>query len=410
MACDPPALLRYARPVPTASSSSRVAIVGAGIFGVTAALTLARRGHRVTLLDPGPLPHPLAESTDVSKAIRLDYGADEAYTALAEQALEGWRRWNAAWPAPLFHEVGVMFLCRKPMEPGGFEHESFTLLERRGHRLERLDAGRISAGFPAFRPGVYVDGYFNPAGGHAESGKVVSALLDEAAAAGVHIAAGQEVLRLEERGERVTGVTLASGATIAADQVVVAAGAWTPQLVPSLAGHLRSVGQPVFLLAPADPAPYEAARLPVFSADISRTGYYGFPVTREGVVKIANHGVGRLVPPGSSQRVVSEEEELRLRELLRESLPGLADAPIARSRLCVYCDTWDEHLWIAPDPERAGLVVAGGGSGHAFKFAPVLGDMIADALEGAPHPALSRFRWRPEIRPPHGEEPSRHHG
>lgn len=396
--------------MPPVPSSSCVAIVGAGIFGVTAALTLARRGHRVTLLDPGPLPHPLAESTDVSKAIRLDYGADEAYTALAEQALEGWRRWNAAWPAPLFHEGGVLFLCRMPMEPGGFEHESFTLLERRGHRLERLDAARISARFPAFRPGVYVDGYFNPAGGHAESATVVSALLDDAVAAGALVAAGQQALRLEERGARVTGVTLASGATIAADQVVVAAGAWTPQLVPSLAEHLRPVGQPVFLLAPADPAPFEAARFPVLSADISRTGYYGFPVTREGLVKIANHGVGRAAHPGSSQRAVSAEEEPRLREFLRESLPGLADAPVARSRLCLYSDTWDEHLWIARDPERAGLVVAGGGSGHAFKFAPILGDMIADALEGAHHPALARFRWRPEIRPPRGEEPSRHHG
>src|SRR5580700_1274691 len=98
---------------------SRVAVVGAGVFGVTAALALARRGHRVSIFDPGPLPHPLAESTDISKVVRLDYGPDDAYLDLMEEALDGWRRWNEAWAAPLFHETGVVFLSRAPMEPGG---------------------------------------------------------------------------------------------------------------------------------------------------------------------------------------------------------------------------------------------------------------------------------------------------
>src|SRR6266540_5881243 len=169
---------------------SRVIIVGAGINGVTAAIELKRRGHEVTLVDPGPLPHPLAESTDISKIVRLDYGADEEYTALAERALDGWRRWNRAWPAPLFHEAGVAFLSRGPMRPGGFEHESFALLTRRGHRLERLDAAAIARRFPAYRPGALVDGYYNPQGGWAEASAVVERLLAEASAAGVAVRGG----------------------------------------------------------------------------------------------------------------------------------------------------------------------------------------------------------------------------
>ena len=69
----------------------RVLIAGAGVFGVTAAIELRKRGHPVMLVDPGPLPHPLAASTDISKVVRLEYGADEPYTALAERAVEGWR-------------------------------------------------------------------------------------------------------------------------------------------------------------------------------------------------------------------------------------------------------------------------------------------------------------------------------
>ncbi len=76
---------------------SHTIVVGAGIFGVTAALELRARGHRVSLLDPGPLPHPLAASTDISKVIRMEYGPDEIYTELMEQARDGWLAWNQQW-------------------------------------------------------------------------------------------------------------------------------------------------------------------------------------------------------------------------------------------------------------------------------------------------------------------------
>src|SRR6185295_760342 len=135
--------------------------------------------------DPGPIPHPLAESTDISKVVRMDYGADADYTALGEAALAGWRAWNARWP--LFHDTGVTFLSRDTMAPGGFEHDSFALLTARGHPLERLDARAIATRFPAYREGALVDGYFNPHGGWAESGAVVARLAEAARRAGVII-------------------------------------------------------------------------------------------------------------------------------------------------------------------------------------------------------------------------------
>ena len=92
----------------------RVLVIGGGIFGITAALELHARACDVTVVDPGPLPHPLAESTDISKIVRCDYGADEDYTLLGERALDGWRRWNATWRTARFHETGVMFLTRTP--------------------------------------------------------------------------------------------------------------------------------------------------------------------------------------------------------------------------------------------------------------------------------------------------------
>src|ERR1044071_7520270 len=99
----------------------KVIVVGAGVNGVTAAIELKKRGHEVILVDPGPLPHPLAASTDISKAVRATYGADEDYTEMAERSIKLWRQWNVEFGTKLFHEVGGMFVRRRNMEPGDFE-------------------------------------------------------------------------------------------------------------------------------------------------------------------------------------------------------------------------------------------------------------------------------------------------
>ncbi len=370
-------------------------VVGGGVFGLTTAIELAARGHAVTLLDPGPLPHPLAESTDISKVVRIDYGADVDYTALGEAAIAGWKEWNAAWPRKLFHETGVTFLSRTQMEPGGFEHDTYELLTSRGHALSRLNAADIQAWFPAYRPGVLVDGYFNPVGGWAESGAVIGKLASEARASGVTLTTGRTVECVTDDGVEAIGPG-DKAEKHPAELVVLCAGAWVPRLLPELARSIEPIGQPVFHLRPNDRSLFEAARFPVFGADISKTGYYGFPITADGIVKIANHGAGEH-GLNEGDLAVGPDQEAALRMFLRTVIPPLADAPIVHRRVCVYGDTRDGHFWIARHPTRPNLCVATGGSGHAFKFAPVLGALIADIALGIGHPLAHKFRWRPDL-------------
>src|SRR6185436_9542222 len=129
---------------------SKVIVVGAGINGVTAAIELKKRGYEVALVDPGPLPHPLAASTDISKAVRAAYGADEDYTALAERSIKLWHTWNEEFGTQLYHEVGVMFVCRRKMKTGDFEYESLKLLEKRGLTLARMAMPQLWKRFPAW--------------------------------------------------------------------------------------------------------------------------------------------------------------------------------------------------------------------------------------------------------------------
>ena len=376
-----------------------VIIIGAGIFGITAALELRHRGWRVHLLDPGPVPHPQAESTVMNSMVRLDYRLDEDYMSLAETSLDGWREWNRIWPEALFHETGMLIIRRSPMVSAGFEYESYQTLLKRGHKPVRLNSEDIAERFPAWKPGKYVDGYFNPEGGYVEGSRAVMQLLKMAKTEGVALHEGQSFARFLEDGSRVAGVVTSDGSEFKGEKVIVAAGAWIPSILPALAPNFRINGMPVFYLRPQNKDQFQPQLFPVFTADISASGYYGYPIhPREGVVMIARQGRGRAIDP-SGERIVTQGETDFLRFFLAETFPALLDATIVFTNFCVYSETWDGHLWIAADPDRDGVVIATG-AGHAFKFAPVLGGIIADAAEGRDQPLLHKFRWRPEIRSP----------
>ena len=393
-------------------SLSDVLVVGGGVFGMASALELRARGHQVTLLESGPIPQPLAASTDIAKVVRVEYGGDQEYTMLAERARQGWLRWNAEmFDEPLYHEVGLLKLTRGPMSPGSYEYENYRSLLARGYKLERLTQSDIARRFPAWNSELYVDGYLNPKGGYVESGRVVEQLARSAAAAGVVFHIGQTVVGLETGGGRVIGVRTREGVTFRAGDVLVACGAWTPVLVPELAAVMRPIGQPIFHVVPRDPSIFEPPYFYVFSADSARTGWYGFPLLpRAGVVKIAHHGRGWPVDPVHDARTVPTSYVERFRAFLAETFPPLVDSEIVHTRCCLYCDTPDEHFWIARDPTRPGLTVAAGDSGHAFKFAPILGGLVADALEGVHNGHLDRFRWRQIAGQTVGAEASRHRG
>jgi glycine/D-amino acid oxidase-like deaminating enzyme len=386
---------------------SKVIIVGAGINGVTAAIELKKRGHDVVLVDPGPLPHPLAASTDISKAVRAAYGADEGYTELAERSIKLWRDWNKEFGVELYHEVGVMFVRRRRMKPGDFEYESYKMLKQRGHRIQRMNSAQLWKRFPAWNLELFRDGVLELEAGYAESERVVAKLIERARSIGIKLRERLTFSYLDEGGGRMRGIVLQDGQRIRSDFVLMTVGAWTPYLLPFTRKFFRATGQPVFHLKPFNHDLFVPERFPVFGADICTTGYYGFPLNRDGIVKIANHGPGREMSPDSPNRNVTSEEEESLRRFLSSALPALADAPIVYTRVCMYCDTHDGNFWIARDPEREGLVIAAGDCGHGFKFAPVLGEIIADAVEEKSNPFLEKFRWRPEVRAGSGTDVAR---
>lgn len=373
--------------------ASNILIVGAGVFGASAALELALRSHSVTLVDPGPLPHPRASSTDISKVVRADYGKDLFYTRLARECITGWRSWNTESGQDLFHETGFLILAGQEMQPGGFEYDSCEVMRSLGQDVELMRGGRLREKFPAWTSNNYPDGYFNPNAGWAESANVVQWLLLRARDAGVVVREGETMQALLTSGSRVDGIRTDSGSELRGDAVIVAAGAWTPTLLPWMGDAVKCVGQPVYYFEPDNPERYLPDRFPPWAADIGNTGWYGFPVQPDGTMKIANHGTGIPADPRFESGVPVEMDSV-LRDFLENTFPELAGTPIKSRRLCFYCDSWDGDFWIDWDPDRPGLLVATGGSGHGFKFAPMMGTLIADRFEGKANEWASRFRWR----------------
>ncbi len=390
--------------------SSDFLIIGAGIYGITTALELNRRGHRVAVIDPGPIPHPLAASTDVSKVVRMEYGKDRQYAQMVDRSIDGFLAWNAEFGEALYHNTGVLMLTREPMQPGGYVYDSYHTLLDEGHALERMTSDELRRRFPAWNAERYVDGFYGPRGGYAESGRVVEELSKKAIREGVAVHPGQTAERFLGD-KKITGVRTREGETFEADHTLVAAGAWTHHLLPELQSVMRATGHPIFHLRPADPALFTPPNFTVFTADVANTGWYGFPLhPHAGIVKVANHGVGVPLHPEHDAREVYPSDIDHLRRFLADTFPALANAELVYTRRCLYNDTLDEHFWIDQHPEKPGLSVAAGGSGHGFKFGPVLGELIADVVEGKENAWAAKFRWRDLSATTHGEEASRYHG
>lgn len=372
-------------------------ILGAGIFGLSTALALQKKGYTVGVLNAGPIPDPLAASTDISKIIRMEYGSDVEYMSMAAQSMETWREWNTLFQDTLYHEVGFLLLAKEAMEPKQqtFEWLSYQNLLAQQYEPERISSSLLQERFPNFNASLYKDGFFHKIAGFAESGRALEVLANYASSLNIDIYPKEGATAFTKQNSRITGVKTQKARSFSAGHVIVCAGNFTPYLLPELQPYMRITGHPVFHLLPKHPEQFHADKFPVFAADISNSGWYGFPLhPREKVLKIASHTEGLELHPELDERVVGAEDISALRSFLKTAIPNLWDAPIVYTCRCCYTDTLDGHFWIDRHPSFNGLTVGSGGSGHGFKMGPVVGEMIAKVAEGTEHEWSDRYQWR----------------
>jgi sarcosine oxidase len=366
-----------------------VVVVGLGAVGGAALHQLARRGVKVAGIERFVPGHDRGSSHGESRIIRLGYFEHPSYVPLLRRTYALWRELEAASATKLLHLTGIA-----EIGPPGGTVVSGTLAASRMHGLphEMMDAAETMRRFPAFKiPSDYV-GVFQPDGGFIAIEPAISVMLSQAQAAGAEIRTSVEVLSIAQHGGGVRIET--TQGDIDARNVIVAAGPWIKQLLPDLPAPLRVTRQVMAWFQPLDPAPFVNGRFPVFLLESRHGVHYGFPPFVNGAVKIAKHyHRDELADPDGVDRTVSSSDEALIRPAIEEHIPA-ANGPIAAAQTCLYTMTPDHDFLIDRLPGARNIIVASPCSGHGFKFAPVVGEILADlTLSGGTRHDISRFRF-----------------
>jgi sarcosine oxidase len=375
----------------------RIVVVGAGVMGTWTALWLRRAGHAVTLVDRHGPGNQLGSSGDESRITRSSHGADRHYPVWQRRALGQWRDLERRAGTRLFERTGVVWLAN---EAQTFEAESYESLSALEIPVERWTTAELAARVPVLSPDGVPWALFEPDAGALFARPAVVAALDRFGAEGGEIVVGRVAPPAEAHGE-LRRVTLEDGVTLDADAFVFACGAWLPELFPEalrelIVPHRQDVVH--FAVPPGDDR-YAPARLPVW-IDFEGS-FYGFP-SFDGVgAKACPDWLGPIERPDDSVREVADSTIDASRTLLRTRFPGLADQPVVRRWTCFYEVTPDANFVIDRHPMLADTWIAGGGTGHAFKHGPVIGEYLAALVTGdseaaaALAPPDDRFTIRP---------------
>jgi glycine/D-amino acid oxidase-like deaminating enzyme len=369
----------------------RVTVVGAGVMGAWTALWLRRRGHQVTLVDRHGPGNRLGSSGDESRITRSSHGTDRHYPVWQRRALGHWRELERGTASPLFVESGVLWLASHAQT---FEAESFESLTALGIPAERWSHDDLAERVPVMNPTGVPWALFEPEAGALLARPAVMATIARFEAEGGAVVVGRveppDPLGRESGRGALDRVVLEDGTSIQADAFVFACGPWLPDLFPSALGELIVPHrQDVMHFAiPAGDARYGPESLPVW-IDFERS-FYGFPSFDAIGLKACPDWLGPVERPDESAREVAESAVAASRSVLRTRFPALADQPVVRSWTCFYEVTPDANFVIDRHPQLENAWIAGGGTGHAFKHGPVIGEYLA-ALVTRDAPATARL-------------------
>ncbi|MEA2784090.1 MAG: sarcosine oxidase [Candidatus Eremiobacteraeota bacterium] len=362
-------------------------VLGLGGMGSAVAAHAAARGMRVLGIERFGPAHARGSSHGDTRIIRQAYFESPDYVPLLRRAYALWDALEARTATTLRMQTGGLFVGRPetPVVAG-------TLASARQWELAHdvYDARELRRRYPATTPhddeiGVYeaiAGALFPEAGVHAH-------LLD-AAAAGAQLRFGTEATGWDA-GDGGVRVALDDGTHADAAKLAICAGPWFARVAPDAGIPLRIERNVQFWFAPNDRAAVVPERLPIWCCE--RAGqrmFYGFPDFGRGA-KVAHHGSGVDADPDALVRDVGDAEIAYVRAALASFVPA-ANGAFLRASACMYSNTPDEHFVIGAHPRQPRVVLAGGFSGHGYKFAPVVGEIVAALLAGAaPGFALELF-------------------
>ncbi len=368
-------------------------VIGLGALGSSACFHLARRGARVLGLEQFGIPHALGSHHGDSRMIRLCYAEHPDYVPLLRRAYDLWQELEQLSRRRLLQITGGVYIGAP-----GSRFVGGARASAEEHRLphEMLDFGALSRRWPQFRPPRDAIALAEPLAGLLLAERTVGAQAEQALRHGAELHGQEPVLEWGDEGSEVR-VESARG-SYRGGALCICGGAWSERLLGDLGVPLCVTRQAVAWFWPLTPEAFAPPRFPVWAIEENDGGlYYGFPLLEERPgLKLGRHAPGPITTAGEIDRMPRPEDEQELRPVLSRWLPD-AGGPLLSMQICMYTNTPDGDFIVDRHPRHERIFFACGTSGHGFKFASVLGEVLADlVLERATrHPVaflgLGRF-------------------
>ncbi|QPC88075.1 N-methyl-L-tryptophan oxidase [Mesorhizobium sp. NBSH29] len=366
-----------------------VAVVGLGAMGAAALYHLARRGVRVMGLEQFSPGHDKGSSHGESRAIRLGYSEHPSYVPLVRSAFENWHSLERDTGETVLVNTGILEagVPGSPMVKG-----SVDACVEHGLAFEMLDATEVRRRFPGVVLPFDHTAIWQGEGGFLKPERANALHLKLATEAGAEVRTHTKVLALEP-GSASVKLRLGDGSVIETGSVIVAAGAWASDLVPELKDLLFIQRMVLCWYETRAPELFGLGTLPVFAIDSGEDIVYGFPDFAGTGFKCASHyGSGVLAHADVARQDAGPDDEARTRRFIERYLPQAAGR-LRAMKTCLYTMTKDEDFVIDLLPSDPRIVVASPCSGHGYKFASVIGAVLADlSTTGNTDHDISRFR------------------
>jgi monomeric sarcosine oxidase len=364
-----------------------ICIIGGGIMGTATAYALSQMSDKkILLVDRYGIGNDYCSSTDINRVFRYSYGNDQYYTKMAVESEVLWKNLMKETGQQLLIPTGLMMLEGEDDNANRFCRSSYDTLKKLRLGASEYTGPELGKHFPQFQA---ERGFFDPHGAVLLASRSLEAFASQARSRGVRIINKQIVsLPTESKPETLTR----EGETIRAEKTVVTIGPWTNNLLHSGLPAMTPTRQQVLYLRPKhNPERFKPDACPVFFTD----HHYGLPAAGIEGVKISNKELNDPVNPEIAKRTVDPDQIEKCRAACRKFVPDLADGDLVQSKVCMYDMTENSDFVIGTDPDNDDIVYGYGFSGHGFKFAPLIGKLLAElALDREPRLDLSRFSAR----------------
>ncbi len=348
-------------------------VLGTGAVGSAALSALAARGVRALGLDRFPPGHARGSSHGQSRMIRQAYFEHPDYVPLVLRSYDLWADLEQRRGTRLFQQTGLVEVGSLD---GAVVRGVLESARRHGLEVERLSPRDVATRWPGLRVAESMSAVFEPRAGYLRVEECVRALADEAVSRGAELHTGETVVAWRADGDNVTVET--DRAVYAAARLVIAAGPWAAELLAELGLTLDVRRKPLYWYATSSSDYLVENGCPAFLFESPHGVFYGFPQIDSAGVKIGEHSGGRTVAdPLLVDREIDPADQQRVEEFATACLPSVTMRCVAHTT-CMYTMTKDEHFIVDRHPDHACVVFAAGLSGHGFKFAPVLGEALAD--------------------------------